>query len=1332
MNAFKELLDENGIVLCYSGERNILQQPQSRVISKLENTFKNAENLEEIKTKFMDGLKTLFECDDLYENAFLPCNYKKIIEESGNMTLIDIKQDSLIKLLLNTALQPELITVILESIADTVINDEENVKKLNTLLNTLRYLPFLFEADYLSSKLLEIVELAPLVMQYEILYAIPEILPDNVYEGAAREISKLLSSNVNITGAIVDCLNAINMSKSVRGEIQEYIVNEVLTSRNIDIFPILYDFLISDCNFEGIHNILSKIRTVLNNIFINIAQTNNNNESMKVIIIGKIKNSSALLKEIYNGWLTLISDVKVDHDHKPIDLLILFILHSISSNRKQLIYNIFKRHIKSKLFKLSLIKICLKDYVNAEILQECLTSIVEIGHNLLKTKKERLLMDFATEMYKSTFLNSVTTFVQRQIILQNLILQVGFYDQENVSPVLNVFRQFLDDKNILKQHHLKLLELLEKLDACNLRDVRTVFDILCSIIYYERDDERMSSVQNELHILIRKHVTCSKTFLKHRGIVCSVVMAKHIATTDEDQSEIEVDSESILDITRIPSEAAREATKLLQLTYTASSNLPILKALYYDELSSMLISANKLDRYFVGWLFETITQHFQDVFITETLTNNTIDGITLTSQYCINATEEMEADININIASLTMSTTSTEGSPILILAPIFRLLRLLHYLQHDGDLNSIDALLGCGIIMPQIEVLENFSNSQMRKIIDCLFHCINWFREVISAFTSQKLRLIRQKILKRLNHLIELENLLRKCIEQSPGHKLPDSYFNDVTDQSNKLGSPKKTEPRPRPRKRPRLNETDANTTTTSTVAAPAHGPSSSSSKKNKAETKYIRFRDIDIETIKLLRYPLGGNTIEETPSTQQTNLNLKQFNFLINDFASKLHSCLKGKSGDFPNLYVIEPKKVIIDCSNLLPMIGKHLKVIINSLNMILDECEDALDSDELFTEEAKELKISFKTITEMLSLIYSWSGFHQSDNYDLLISCLKSSVDNNFESPDDLISSTALIRILLRRLSEYQRNCLQLESAVHLIETMKELYSIDMNPEYQKMIVNVTDKMLTRRWYNLNGDIDTGRNAFVNLDIIIGAYFQNRKIKFIAEFVSDVEEEIDKLKTKKDYLNRLPCIDKANFHVLFKGVCQALLERLKVEIQSLANNEHLTLWKTVTKSLEQLISIVKCKESRGNFLSFFKKTHGILKIFLNKGIPMLQIMLKSNPNEVIGILKSIQITTRFLQNLCCHSKLTKDAALIKFVPHCKCTLETIIYRVKSVLYANGCKSSFWMGNLKNKDLNGEIISSQSTSNSEYNEDTEEMLPEDEDDEDLFSNEDDTANQEI
>lgn len=63
------------------------------------------------------------------------------------------------------------------------------------------------------------------------------------------------------------------------------------------------------------------------------------------------------------------------------------------------------------------------------------------------------------------------------------------------------------------------------------------------------------------------------------------------------------------------------------------------------------------------------------------------------------------------------------------------------------------------------------------------------------------------------------------------------------------------------------------------------------------------------------------------------------------------------------------------------------------------------------------------------------------------------------------------------------------------------------------------------------------------------------------------------------------------------------------------------------------------------------------------------------------------------------------------------------IFFRVKAALAANNCSSAFWMGNLKNRDLQGEDILSQSTTLTETNEEnSDEELPGDDSDTESIS----------
>lgn len=46
------------------------------------------------------------------------------------------------------------------------------------------------------------------------------------------------------------------------------------------------------------------------------------------------------------------------------------------------------------------------------------------------------------------------------------------------------------------------------------------------------------------------------------------------------------------------------------------------------------------------------------------------------------------------------------------------------------------------------------------------------------------------------------------------------------------------------------------------------------------------------------------------------------------------------------------------------------------------------------------------------------------------------------------------------------------------------------------------------------------------------------------------------------------------------------------------------------------------------------------------------------------------------------------KDVLLTNHIPPLRKCLEVLIYRVKTLLFSNKCTDAFWLGNLKNRDL--------------------------------------------
>lgn len=137
-----------------------------------------------------------------------------------------------------------------------------------------------------------------------------------------------------------------------------------------------------------------------------------------------------------------------------------------------------------------------------------------------------------------------------------------------------------------------------------------------------------------------------------------------------------------------------------------------------------------------------------------------------------------------------------------------------------------------------------------------------------------------------------------------------------------------------------------------------------------------------------------------------------------------------------------------------------------------------------------------------------------------------------------------------------------------------------------------------------------------------------------------------------------------------------------------------------------------------------YFQNTHSYIKLLLQHGMASIESNLQRKLEDVHTFLGKLQRSTRFMHNLCCHSKVfyfsfeeffswsaihrieifvlcsiskaIKDTAIVAMIPQLRETLSQLVYKVQGALVGNNCSSLFWAGNLKNKDLNGDEILSQ------------------------------------
>lgn len=118
-------------------------------------------------------------------------------------------------------------------------------------------------------------------------------------------------------------------------------------------------------------------------------------------------------------------------------------------------------------------------------------------------------------------------------------------------------------------------------------------------------------------------------------------------------------------------------------------------------------------------------------------------------------------------------------------------------LRYEGSLEIINALLGCAIILPKFfdddnvdAIFVDYDEEMQKKILDIYFHCVNWIREAVSSFATQRESMIRQKVLQRLADLINIEDKIRQLLLKAPADFTP-PQCEFITGQNQSISSSK-------------------------------------------------------------------------------------------------------------------------------------------------------------------------------------------------------------------------------------------------------------------------------------------------------------------------------------------------------------------------------------------------------------------------------------------------------------------------------------------------------------------------------------------------------------
>ncbi|XP_027440652.2 Fanconi anemia group D2 protein isoform X2 [Zalophus californianus] len=1344
-SVFVKLLKTSGVILKTGESQNQLTVDQVVFQKKLFQTLRKHPSYPKIIEEFVSGLESYIEDQDSFRNCLLSC--ERLQDEEASIGTSYSK--SLIKLLLGIdILQPAIIKTLFEKLPEflfeNVNSDGLNMPRL--IISQLKWLDRIVDGKDLTTKLMQLISIAPLYLQHDFVTSLPEILGDSQHADVGKELS-------------------LRLDPRLLSQVRQLAMGKLLSVK-LDDLPVIIKFILHSVTAADALEVISELREkldlqhcILPSRFqasqsklknkgrqSSSGNQENSGQDCVILLFDVIKSAVRYEKIISEAWIKAIESTASVSEHKTFDVAMLLIIYSTNTQTKKHIERVLRNKIRSGCFQEQLLQSTF--YIHYLVLKDICPSILSLAQSLLHSLDQSIIL-FGSLLYKYAF-KFFDTYCQQEVV-GALVTHICSGNEAEVDTALDVLLELVVlNLSAMKLNVVFVKGILDYLDNMSPQQIRKLFYIL-STLAFGKQHEASSHIQDDMHLVIRKQL--SSTIFKYKliGIIGAVTMAGIMA---EDRSR---SSNLTQGRTDMSTEQYTQVTSLLQLVHSCSEQSPQASALYYDEFAN-LIQGGKLAPKALEWVGQTIFNDFQDAFVVDF--SVFAEGDYPFPVKALYGLEEYSSHdgIVINLLPLLFSQdfakdggrmTSKESdqksvSP-LCLAPYFRLLRLCVEKQHNGNLEEIDGLLDCPIFLTDLdpgERLESMSVKEHSFMCSLIFLTLNWFREVVNAFCQQTSPEIKGKVLTRLKHVVELQRILEKYLAVTPDYVPPLANFDletlDVTPTTAAISAKIRKRGKIGGRKQKADGSKTSSPDTLSKEDSSECDPTPSNRSKLEKEFKgkeektsvslqnyHAFFRELDIEVFSVMRCGLVTKFILDsemhTEATEIVQLQPPELLFLLEDLSQKLENmltpsvarripCLKSKGNrniGFSHLHQRSAQEIAHSIVQLLAPMCNHLENIHNYFQCLAAENHGVVDGPRMKVQEYHIMSSCYQRLLQIFHGLFAWSGFFQLENYNLLYSALEV-LTNRLKQGEPDQSLEELLSQSFNYLQNFSHSIPSFQCALYLIRLLMVILEKSTAPAQKKeKIASLAKQFLCRVWPS--GEKEKSSIPTEQLQTLLSIYLEHTSsvLKAIEEIAGvGVPELINSPKDASS--STFPTLTRHTFVIFFR-VMMAELEKTVKGLQAgtaadsqQIHEEKLLYWNMAVRDFSILISLIKVFDSRPVLHVCLKYGRLFVEAFLKQCMPLLDFSFRKHREDVLSLLETFQLDTRLLHHLCGHSKIHQDTRLTKHVPLLKKTLELLVCRVKAMLIFNNCREAFWLGNLKNRDLQGEEIKSQNSEESE------------------------------
>ncbi|XP_055546502.1 Fanconi anemia group D2 protein [Wyeomyia smithii] len=1221
--------------------------------------------------------------------------FRKLLEccQMQNQTTQEVKQvqESLMKLLLCVDfMQLELIGLLFDYVERSASESTDGAGLAGLVLSQIKFIDHTSHGTFVFNRYFEMLERTGRNKQLleAAIISLEDVIDVTKHDVAFRRILDLFSRSGDLfTISNVSVFCEMCLSNSTLRITRQKILDYVEGGCNVESYPTLIRFLLkfNTVELDGLHDNIQLTRQVIERLIL-LHENSGVNDRCLTEIFQFILQALTVSSLLYESWIKYCRLLTDEESHMSLDLLTMLMMLTVNEIRsgtiqKMLINKIRKGHITiSHMKDLTVNFGCvLKTHLDGalDFVESCLkekqSEVCEFGI------KSMGYLFSADSMNNRMVLNKLIGFMCEMALING-----GRRNDHMIAVCMDALSTIYENypTDIRNNAHV-LLKIMDISLDLNLQQYRMAVELICDALRIPDSPLESNETWDDLNIVIKKQLLSANKEVKKKGVVGVVCLIHHMlkhSSTSNAELNCSFDSEKTIETaSEIPTAAGREIGNMINMMLTSSNESPDILALCYDELAEMLQAferdVGKPEKGFSVWMCDVLTNDFQNYFIAEEIPSG--GPVQYAKKLCINDTDDVENtnaeafSIAVNIAENMLTFNSRYSSMCFFLA-MFKLMRTLQGIRYGGNLESINALLGCAVIVPifyqeadEKTMIETYEEDVCRQLLDAYFYIANWFRELINAFITQKDSQMHRKVLQRLTALVSLEQRLAALLRH-----VDFDYYPPTCDFSIKVQL--------KPSKQVAKESTSKPNVTLNVTKTqlPSSGKSRATDDSSEFDTEIslLRhrkgFRPIESNIVQLFRESLILS--QNLPHAKiGTNIGLSEYRFLLDTVTSAVESMVTARAKSTCNYQFKDLLKVAeYTASNFVKIKAKRL------------ELKSATDP--VLQSELKALNCCFNWSLRLFTAILQLAKLQHQGDINFIIQKLHKMIELTspmLQSDEDQIEA-----ILTAELNH--RNAFKdLYSASCLFKFGLALASISPSPSVSSTIATFCQKFICSNFRPKSGT--SNQLCLLLQGLTSTADFP--KIKQLGQALND------DLVAAKDDERHFAGLQRSHYPVLFKELSKAFIKCVQSGIRSNRTTvQKFVLWEQTCEILKHFSETAKQADSSKMYACYMRYSHTCLKLFQQTGLKVLEDVLKVSADKVSHLLSTLQHSTRYLHNICCHSKNVKDNSLIAQIPFIRETVETLIYSVKALLAATGCASVFWMGNLKNKDLKGELVLSQ------------------------------------